>query len=90
MLVFLFIILCYNKQKQHFIGGLIMYIRNKADFNNYLKKAQKDSYYARQVSDILSKGDNSIGVKKDLKKAIKICQYWEKKKDYTGEKQYFL
>lgn len=57
-----------------------MYIRNKADFNNYLKKTQKDSYYARQVSDILSKGDNSIGVKKDLKKAIKICQYWEKKK----------
>lgn len=67
-----------------------MYFRNKADFNNYLKKAQKDSYCARQVSDILSKGDNSIGVKKDLKKAIKICQHWEKKKDYTGEKQYFL
>ena len=44
-----------------------MIIKNKKDFKVALKRAKDDSLTFYQVQRILEKGDQNIGVKKDLK-----------------------
>ena len=67
-----------------------MLINSKSYFQTCLKQCKTNSYHAGEIMDLYSTGNPSIGVKKDLKAAIKLAKYWEKKKDYTGQKQYFL
>ena len=66
-----------------------MIIKNKKDFKVALKRAKDDSLTFYQVQRILEKGDQNIGVKKDLKELYKLLKHWYDKKDYK-DKQYSL
>ena len=64
-----------------------MLINSKSYFQTCLKQCKTNSYHAGEIMDLYSTGNPSIGVKKDLKAAIKLAKYWEKKKDYKEDEE---
>ena len=54
-----------------------------------LKKWKDDAFYAGEAIDMYHKGCPEFGYPKNLKKAIKMTKYWEKKKTSVN-KRYFV
>lgn len=61
---------------------------SKLDYQMCLKEWKDKEYYASKLVESYCQGVTNIGIKKDLKAALKILHYWEKKCDLT--KHYYF